>query len=518
MAALIRTCVLLVVLALSGTQGALAADPATEAGPLVPAGRWIKDQTGRTVILQGVFGVWKPIGPPADPGDVVHLQAYADHLAALGMNAYRLAYQWAGLEPQRGTFDASYLERVAHVEGDLARAGVFTLIDSHQDLFAERYGPATDGKAQGNGFPDWAAQDDGLPAPSGPLNLGSPANYFQPSTSRAFDHFWANEGGVLDEYARQWQVVARRFANDPHVLGYDLINEPWPGSQWPSCLNPGGCPAFDTASLQPAQDRWATAIRAVDGSHMVFYEPHFFFDGGVASWLSAPPASAGPAALSFHDICAARALRQGASQVKDLATQAEHEACPVTHEQGLNNGVSTAGRMGVPPLMTEFMPADEKDRDGLECMLERAERHRMGWTFGRYPADNGPNDKNDDILARVFPRAVAGEPVDYGFDPRTGVFHLRYRPDPSVTVPTLIAVPTAVHYPHGYVADVSGGHADSKANADRLTVAADPGAAEVEVTVRPPAGDDTARPALPDCAHPADGSPDLSLPPAGLSG
>ena len=35
--------------------------------------------------------------------------------------------------------------------------------------------------------------------------------------------------GLQDHYARVWQRVAERFRDEPAVLGYDLMNEPFPG-------------------------------------------------------------------------------------------------------------------------------------------------------------------------------------------------------------------------------------------------------------------------------------------------
>src|SRR5690606_39149555 len=114
----------------------------------------------------------------------------------------------------------------------LGRAGIAVLLDFHQDMYNERF--------QGEGWPDWAVLDDGLPA--APRN-GFPANYVgMPALNRAYDHFWANApgpGGVglQDRYAAAWRHVAARFGDHPAILGYDLLNEPWPGGAWESCAH-----------------------------------------------------------------------------------------------------------------------------------------------------------------------------------------------------------------------------------------------------------------------------------------
>ena len=110
---------------------------------------------------------------------------------------------------------------------------------------------------------------DGVPSD----NAGYPYGYFgDPAENRAWDNFWANHPapdgiGIQDHVARAWAHLARRFAGTAGLLGYDLMNEPWPGSQWPSCANPAGCPptvGFDSTDLSPFYKRVFSAIRAVD--------------------------------------------------------------------------------------------------------------------------------------------------------------------------------------------------------------------------------------------------------------
>jgi len=64
----------------------------------------------------------------------------------------------------------------------------------------------------------------------------------------AENNFWANASvdgeGLQDWYAGAWRHVAAYFNGNPDVLGYDLFNEPVPGTSILSCmLAAGGCPA-----------------------------------------------------------------------------------------------------------------------------------------------------------------------------------------------------------------------------------------------------------------------------------
>ena len=76
----------------------------------------------------------------------------------------------------------------------------------------------------------------------------------------------------------------------------------------------------------------------------------------------------------------------------------------------------------------------------------------------------------------------AGIPLALSFDPDTAEFNYRYTPR-TADGPTEIFVPVALHYPDGYVVDVSGATVTSAANAPRLLLENQPDATEVTVTV-----------------------------------
>lgn len=94
-------------------------------------------------------------------------------------------------------------------------------------------------------------------------------------------------------------------------------------------------------------------------------------------------------------------------------------------------------------------------------------------------------------LERPYPQAIAGVPVDYGFDADSRRFTLRYTTtlasgrQADATVTTTIHVP-ARHYPDGYAVRVHGGTVISAINSRQVQVRADPVAAQVTVTITPP--------------------------------
>ena len=280
---------------------------------------------------------------------------------------------------------------------------------------------------------------------------------FDLQAARAFDNLYANTDGIADAFARAWSVVASGFRGDPMLLGYDLFNEPNPGSQWEACANPAGCPAFDQTSLEPLEDRLAAAVRPADRSAIAFYEPNIYFDSGVPSWLRAPPPASGPGGFAFHDYCL----------VAQLTGQPDHEsaapgypACRPVDHQVFGNALRAATAMGVPPLFDEF--GDTQDLGQIERVLKLADRNFTGWVYWSYKdwvddpggQGSGPlfDDSDDDgtlrtaklaALSEPYPVATAGVPLSTRWDPTTGAFSYAYLPDRRISAPTVIfAAPT----------------------------------------------------------------------------
>src|SRR5436305_3034680 len=195
------------------------APAASAAGPRLPlghAGRFMTDADGRVFISHGVNLVYKV--PPYEPSVTGFGEDDARFLQGEGFNSVRLGVIYKAVEPSPGVYDDAYLAKIAETAGLLERHHIAPLIDFHQDMYNERY--------QGEGWPDWAALDDGVPNQP---QLGFPGNYLaQPAVNRAFDNFWANVAGpggvgLVDRYAAACAHVGARFAPDAGVLGYDVM-------------------------------------------------------------------------------------------------------------------------------------------------------------------------------------------------------------------------------------------------------------------------------------------------------
>jgi endoglycosylceramidase len=497
--------------------------PGTAAAPPPPQlrheGRWLLDPQGRVVMLHGVNAVWKlaPYAPPDNAGGFT--AADADFLAANGFNAVRLGVLFAGVMPQAGAVDQSYLDKVDRVVQLLAARRIWVQLDFHQDLYSEKF--------QGEGFPAWSVYDDGLPNDA---NYGFPGNYFGSlALNHTFDNLWANHGAIWDRYRDAWKAVAARWAGQPYLMGYDLINEPWPGAGWQLCVSPAtGCPQFD-ATLQQFEEHVRAGIRQVDPSNLVWLETNVISNSGPPSHMGDTPVDDPQLGLSWHDYCSSGGAvhasgRQGGPD------------CPFQEDYAAGNAEATASRLRAAPLITEFGASD--DLPDIASMTAVADEHLQGWMYWHYKNWGDPTTESQgsggqglfaqdrdlaslkqakaDLLVRPYPQAVAGVPVSTKFDPATHVFHLAYTPRPAGG-PTEIFVP-ARHYPTGYVATVTGAHAVSTPNASPLQLVADTGAGRVDVELRPGTGGAPAASASPGQAPTAvSGSSQRAIPATGSS-
>jgi endoglycosylceramidase len=502
-------------------------------GPLASdGGPFLTDALGRTVILHGVDAVYKraPYALTVEPGRANSFTAAdARAIAGLGFDVVRLGILWEGIEP--GTADPNdpaicttgrpghahqwdqqvadaYLAKVRAVVDLLGRYGIFSLVDMHQDVYDQVFA--------GEGAPPWAVCTDGLPATNTP---DWTSNYGEPAVGVAFHHFWTNDvvGDLQGNFDRAWANVARTFAGNRYVVGFDPFNEPFatadltvaggaafdaelecfytgtahPGRLWLSPV-PLTCPPDD-----PAQGVIAT-IRSIDPTTPVFYEPDVIDDFGAVDWIGPMPFA--HLVLNFHDYCLPGSVSQ---QVADLPVPCGPEEALTIHQQASARQVAAdpANPGGPAWFMSEF--GGEPAGADLARMVALADQHLLGWAYWAWESYDDPTGNPDEGLARPGPTgtpvvdparaailsepyatAVAGTPTAMSFDPTTDVFTLTYRADDHVHAPTVVFVPVARHFADGYCPTVTGATVTSRPEARHLTLADRAGATTVHLVVR----------------------------------
>lgn len=453
-------------------------------------GRFIANSSGQVVILHG-FNVVAKVAPyePAADGFGAPDAAF---LAAHGFNAVRLGVILEGLEATPGHYNAAYLDSIKSTVDLLGRYGIYSLIDFHQDMYNQRF--------QGEGLPAWMIDDNGLPAEP---QTGFPGNYFaMPALNRAFDNFWADTPvaggkGAQDWYAQAWGHVASALAGDSNVVGYDLLNEPWPGSEWPSCFPPAGCPLFDQRSLAPFYAKVTTAIRAVDRAHLIFDEPALPFDYSAPTYLPKPADTR--TGLDFHVYCLAAV---GAPE-----TAPTRSVCDHVESTTVGNALAHAAASGGPLVLSEF--GATTDATELRTVAELADGSSIPWIEWAFCACGDPTGSANESLVydpaeppvganvdtvvlnaldEPYPQLVGGTPGGYSYDPASRTFSFTYSTtDPAgrtLRSPTVVYVPS-LDYPLGYRATVQGARVSSEPGATDLVLSPLPGARTVTLTVTP---------------------------------
>lgn len=478
------------------------AGPATveASATLGHAGRWMTDAEGRVVILHGVNVPTKGAAPPA--GSIPAYPAYLDfgdddaaRIASMGFNSVRLTVERYAVEPTKGVFDAAYIDQFRDTIRILNAHGILTLIDFHQDDYGTVFFD--------NGYPDWMTVTDDLP------NLffaPFPTQYLvNPALNRAFDHLWANDPGpsgtpLQDDDAAILAHVAAALRGEPGVLGYEIINEPWPGSAYPNCMIPDrGCRDFDEGPLSAYYARMVAAIRGADPARAIWYEPLSLFNHGIPTYVK-PPADDN-LGFAFHDYTLACGVEEGGRALPIGLPLGEF--CKTDRDKIMTNALSHSADTGSALLQTEF--GATMNPDTITDQVTLYDEHMIPWMFWAYTRYIGtlePNGKlkpaGDDAninwtvadpLIRPYPRLVSGTPTSWSYDPAANILTAAYstaRADGSGSFPpgsvTEIAVPPR-RYPSGYSVTVAGGTVLSAPGAPVLRVAPCVGSSTVTVTV-----------------------------------
>jgi len=444
-------------------------------GPLRIQGRDLVDADGRVVLIHGVNSVRKspPFITPLTNGQLG--PSDTEYFNEVGYNGVRLGVWPAALMPAPGVVDTAYLDQVAEAVESLEAAGIWVLLDLHQDSFT--------------GMPSWATPADAVNLSEAPTPgfevIGWAASYTSAKSLRQWDAWWNNEEiapglGVVDAYGVGVTALAERFKNTSNLIGLELINEPFPGSPVVSCVI-GGCPELDALATARSTEL-TNSVRSVAPDMPVWWEAE-----SLATMYSLPQMTTagvtrganGPGVgLSFHAYC----WDTDGGSVAEAPTGAL-VWCNSNFNRAFDNAAALSDGWTAPRFLTEFGASFTPLNATVPARL--ADEQLVSWLHWTYPY--GSNrllpDEVEVHLVRTFAQATAGTPKFQRFDPATGRFTYRYVPDVAVTAPTVIAAP-ARHYPNGYVATVAGGRITSAPNSGRITVEADEGATEVTIEVR----------------------------------
>ncbi len=501
----IKAVILVVCLCLSGLANAQKApqigkvERGCKALPRLSAsGRYFVDKEGNTHILRGVNFVVKT--PPDTPQSYGLNDDVAAFLRDSGVTVVRLGLLWKGVEPAPGVYDDTYIGQVRDAALLLACYGIYTVLDSHQDMFGEMFG-----LHGGDGFPAWAANTtyngtswpDGFPQPDGSVYgpLDFPDNYMISfGLNVAFRNFWLNvpasDGeGIRDHFVKSWQYAATAFKDDSNILGYNTMNEPFdPALADVVTTLEFGFPLFNTF-LGPTigtESEWqegmfteflnelVAGIRRVDRKTPIFYQ----YDISTSLALPLPPLS---------NLTNRPNLVQLFSQYYPLPVFGFPDTRSLLEGQ-LAQAIEFADSRGNPYFIGEWSappPLGDKDYNPTNpSITQSADMYDATltswayWELGGYPGTDYRallNDIHDSVtispsntnltasyieLSRPYAEVVAGTPLSMTYDVDSKAFNLTYTKISSIDQRciqgnTVIYVP-ALKYPAGYSVWVEG--------------------------------------------------------------
>ena len=243
----------------------------------------ISDEKNNHVFFKGVNAVVKgyPYHPKITEFDYELSLVDKDYqiLQNMGINLIRLGTMWGGLEPENGIFNETYINNLKTIIRTGKKYNIFFLLDMHQDVLSEAF--------CGEGLPLWIINTTTslkFPMPlSKPYNTINkipkksdcnkknwPSYYISKAVSKLSQELY--DGKLLPYIQRFWSKVALEFRNETNIIGYELINEPWPGDIYnnPLRLYPQYANRYN---LQNFYQKLAQSIRIYDNNTLIFFPP-----------------------------------------------------------------------------------------------------------------------------------------------------------------------------------------------------------------------------------------------------
>lgn len=430
-----------------GTESTAADESADETGSAPPmADGWlhsdglrIRDSLDRVVVLRGVnarvegiFDVTFDDGrrplesvPPFSAED-------ATQMRDLGFNVLRLPLNWSGIEPEQGMYDEVYLDRVAEVVSLCADAGLWVILDFHQDAYSKEIGE--------DGAPLWAIHPPPTELLGGPLGDSLEQRRFSAQVLAAFVGFFDdqddddNDVWLQAAFGDMARHVAERFADEPAVLGYELFNEP----------------VASDAQVWSFHDRIVPAIREVDDRHLIIFEP-----SATRNVIETAPLAPAPFADDQGVYAPHLYTFSFGDASTELAELSEDDLRP-----NVEAAVAEAQSWQSPLFVGEWGIAPEAVNSDLyvDLMYGLFDEYLLHSTVWLWKEDSqgrwGLFDYDEateawalrpqiaDLHARPFPAAIAGEPEAFSYDRAAATLTLSVTGNDS-EVPTLLSVPLA---------------------------------------------------------------------------
>jgi len=439
------------------------------------------DPEGREVILSGINFISKE---PSEKYMPKQDEETFKQFKAWGFNCIRFGIIWDGLEPEPGKYNEAYLQEIDKRIKWAEKNDLYVFLDMHQDLFSAKFS---------DGAPEWATITDDLPHYKG--DVWSDSYLISPAVQASFDNFWNNapapDGiGLQDHYANLWKLIAERYAKNPTVIGYDVMNEPFMGSEAQNVLPmmlgayaqvyveaTGEAPpsaeelaamwgseasrmealkmistrekyskvvdavyevsaAFEKNQLQPFYQKVADAIRMVDMNHILIYNHNYFVNTGVSTALEA---------TKLPDGTRDPQVAYGAHGYDLVVDTKENENQSHERVEFIFDRVAESGkRINMPVLLGEWGALSSKSEKMVETaqhLVGIIETHKFSNTFWAYYGDIDQYPFFQKAIVRPYPQRISGKLDSYDYNFETGEFTFVWEESGNEQEPSVIYVP-----------------------------------------------------------------------------
>lgn len=364
-----------------------------------------------------------------------------------GFNFVRYLIFWDAIEPQKDVFDPVYLDRVEERVNWYTSRGMYVMLDMHQDLYSLVFG--------GDGAPAWAIRSNG----SAPINLpgGTPwwLKNIDPAVVNSWINFWSYTAhkDLQDHYILAWKYVMERFKNNPYVIGYDLMNEPWGGDLVKVFITG----EFEKQQLTAFYNKLIPALRAVESNKYFFFEPTPApVTFGAPSKLSKITDTRSTSKLVYAPHCYPFDTHEGVGYTATAKQQLKDWERERKKDVQLHNNVPLlVGEFGLSPSQAGF---DQNLKD-FYAMADRNQWHWAYWSNdqGGWSPINADRTETPILqyLIRTYPKATAGKIKTFEYNPDSKIFTMSFTSNSSIPEPTEIFIPNRF-YPSGWDLSVTG--------------------------------------------------------------
>lgn len=402
---------------------------------------FIYDKYGRILIFHGINRVNKNIASNYYFEDMLkHNESFL--LKKHGFNVVRLGWMWDGFQHHENQFNLTYFKTMENIVNNLGENGIYTILDMHQDVFSSLF-------CSYDGIPLWVAIKSvskyKFPWPLKKNNCSRDwqLNHLSEASSQAYDDLYHNKSGMLHNFITFWEKSINLWENNPYILGYELINEPFPGNFFkdPLIMIPS---IAGKKNLQPFYDKVRLQLGNINNK-LLFYEPitwGMIFDNKILdSGLEHVPGGdkfKNSSVYSYHYYCSAFLPDRQKHPIlqKDIC---DDFLAPEMFKNIKKHVVNVGGSS----FMTEFGACDDNDYNKLgECdnVLNYADKYFQSWTDYTYAQVNhlNPTSYWSKTFSRTYPQAIAGMPLNMSYNRNTTEFQFCYTPNSLSTMPTEI--------------------------------------------------------------------------------